>query len=402
MKFRRSKQSGGDEIVNRRYYEVAGSFRMVRHVSLIFLTVFLFCMYFMYSSSLSVDHFKYLLRNLEFSPSTMFSLGDSIYIDSDSTSKCVGYKGGLAVLSGDKISLYDMTSSTTLSEYHGYRDADMVVSDKYMLVYDRKSSEYSVYSAFSRLGSFKTERAVRLAALADDGTHLIVCDDSEYYSSVFVYNSNFKIINRIDKYKYVTAADITKDGKMIAVASSYVGESGSFVSEVMLLGAGKREASEIITVDGMLIYDIVFFSNGSFVLIGDSAMRFYTAKGEYNDSVSYAHGFPDYYEINEDHIIFAYDKDPVKRKTALVAYDRRGEQVSYTELDGCFKDMVSTTHEVYVLLDSSVARVSVMSGKVGYDDLPVNKDKIACGSLVRGANEDVYLYTGTLAKKVSK
>ena len=89
MKFRRSKQIGGEEIVNRRYYEVAGSFRMVRHVSLIFLTVFLFCMYFMYSSSLSVDHFKYLLRNLEFSPSTMFSLGDSIYIDSDSTPDAV-------------------------------------------------------------------------------------------------------------------------------------------------------------------------------------------------------------------------------------------------------------------------------------------------------------------------
>ncbi len=332
----------------------------------------------------------------------MFSLGDKVYFDADTTNLCKGYKGGISVLSDNKISLYDMTSSTTVSEYHGYRDAAICTSDKYMLVYDRKSSAYSVYSAFSKLGDFKTERSVRLASLADDGTHLLVLDSGEFFSSILIYNSNFKIVNRIDKYKYVTAADITTDGKTVAVASSYVGDRGAFVSEILLLETGKSTAKETLTVDGSLIYDVRFFDDGSFVAVCDTSLRFYSKSGEYEESVPYSYGFPDYYLIDGDNIIFINKKDTAAGTLEFISYSKSREQNSHTEIKGAYKDMCATTHEAYILLDDKIAVISVMSGKLSYTDLPEGVDKNDAVSLVRGANEDVYVCTTSFAAKVKK
>ena len=211
------------------YYRVSRVLRYIRYGVLLVLVLFTIITFMAFRQDMTLNHFRYLLNNFDFSPNAGDTSGDVLYFDADADASFGFVSGGFVTLTDTRVFVTDRSSSTTLSAYHGYRQPMGVYSDTYMLIYDRSGGSATVYNAFSALKSFSFDGTVVAAACADNGNFAIAVADSDgYYTRVHIYDKSFDEIRTLSKYKYVTALAFAKEDEAIVVGSRFTekGKSG--------------------------------------------------------------------------------------------------------------------------------------------------------------------------------
>jgi len=277
-----------DYVKNYGYYRVAQRLRTARYTALFVFLIFTAVLFFAFRQEMTMNHFRYLLRNIDFSSNVSLFAGDTIYYNGDDDSAFGFVSGGLAVVSDAHVFVTDRASGTTFSEHHGYKAPRLVSSEKYMLVYDRSGSSLSVYNAFSHLKSFDYNGTVVAAATASDGTVAVaVVGEDEYYSTVYVYNQSFELLNTVSKYKYVTSLALSDDGSSLAIGSVYADTGGEIRSELLFLEVGKKKEKAKIDLENEAIWQLSFFENDSFAVMTDRAVLFFDDDGKLVKRVDY-------------------------------------------------------------------------------------------------------------------
>lgn len=232
------------------YYRTAKILTFLRYGILALLVLFTLVTFFAFRQDMTLNHFRYLLHNFDFSPNAGDTSGDTIYYDGDADASFGFVSGGLVTLSDTRVFVTDRSSSTTLSAYHGYRQPMGAYSDRYMVIYDRKGSEATVYNAFSLLKTLTYDGTVTLAAAADNGNFAtVVADVDRYYTKIYLYGSDLSEILTVSKYKYVTAIAFTPSGDSLVILSRYT-ENGRMKSELLLLDIKSKTATFTLTLDG--------------------------------------------------------------------------------------------------------------------------------------------------------
>ena len=245
------KHTGG-VIYHGGYYRAARVLRLVRYAVLSLLLLFTLVTFLTFRQDMTLNHFRYLLNNFDFSPNASSTSGDTIYYDGDAEASFGFVSGGLVTLTDTRVFVTDRSSSTTLSAYHGYRQPMGAYSDRYMVIYDRKGSTAKVFNAFSLLKTYTYDGTVTMASAADNGNFAtVVADVDRYYTKVFVYGGDLSLLVTVSKYKYVTAIDFTPDGESLLIVSRYT-DDGKMKSELVLLDVAKKEARFTLTLDGAI------------------------------------------------------------------------------------------------------------------------------------------------------
>ena len=274
-----------------------------------------------------MNHFRYLLRNIDFSSNVSLFAGDTIYYNADENATYGFVSGGLGAVSDTRIFVTDRASGTTFSRYHGYRTPRAVYSDQYMLVYDRSGSSLSVYNAFSHLKTFDFEGTVTAAAVADDGTMAIaVSDEGGVYSTVYLYSGSFDRENKLTKYKYVTSLALSSDGDYLALASVYPAETGEVDSEILYLEVGEKSPEKSHVLQDEAIYGISFFEDDSFVALTDVGARFYDDDGDTVKTVAYENSLPTGSYLGKEGVILLYGTSDLRYQRAYL-YNSEGKRL---------------------------------------------------------------------------
>ncbi|MBR2988037.1 MAG: hypothetical protein IKC63_08465 [Clostridia bacterium] len=261
------------------YYRVARRLGVVRYLTLFVLMVFSLTLFFAFRQDMTLDHFRYLLRNFDFTPNASSTSGDTIHYNGDPDATFGFVSGGFATVTDTRVFVTDRSSSTTFSAYHGYREPRGVFSDTYMLLYDRGGSELSVYNAFSLIKSFSYEGTVIAAAAADDGTFAVAVTPSDgYYSVVYVYDRQMKCVNTISKYKYLTSLSLSRDGSTLLVGSRYPSESGAEAYELLTLEVGSKTPTVSLTLS-KTVYAAALSGSGGIMVLTEDEVQFYAEDG---------------------------------------------------------------------------------------------------------------------------
>lgn len=376
------------------YFRRSKRLKLLSWLILPILVLFAALTFFFFRDELTADHFRYLLRNIEWNPNSVATSGDTIYYNGDSDSTFGYVAGGLACLTDTRVFVTDSRSGTTLSDYHGFRTPQAVFSDKYMLVYDRTGSVLAVYSAFSRLKTLTYDGTVSTAAVADDGTFAVcVAEKGSYYSTVYVYDKNFKQINKLSKYKYVTSLDLSDDGSKLVLASVYTDAQGVLSSEVLLLKVGKTTAEATYTYSGVTALKASFAENESFVLLCDDRTLFFDKKGKEVFCTFYQNA-PDNIFCGENSLMLLFSSDDSRRMT-LYAYDNAGKSL-YTSfpLEGRCHSLNEDADSFYLLLEDALL---ILPKKGGESERVPMETKGAC---LINADGSLYLATASVAKRL--
>ena len=313
-----------DDVQNYGYYRIAGKLRVARYTALFVFLIFTAVLFFAFRQEMTMNHFRYLLRNIDFSSNVSLFAGDTIYYNGDDDCEFGFVSGGLAVVNDARVFVTDRASGTTFSEHHGYKAPRLVSSEKYMLLYDRSGSSLSVYNAFSHLKSFEYNGTVVAAATASDGTVAVaVVGEDDYYSTVYVYSASFELLNTISKYKYVTSLALSENGDMLAVGSVFADSMGEVRSELLYLEVGKKKEKTKINLENEALWQISFFDNDSFAVMTDSALLFFDDDGDRIKRVAYPSTPSGAYIGKEGVLLLVSEADSRYQKVYL--YDEDGD-----------------------------------------------------------------------------
>ncbi|MBQ7364514.1 MAG: hypothetical protein IJW46_02825 [Clostridia bacterium] len=347
------------------YYRISKRLRVLKYVTLLLLLLFSLLLFMAFRQDMTLNHFRYLLRNFDFSPNAASTSGDTIYYNGDSEATFGFVSGGFATVTDTRVFVTDRSSSTTFSLYHGYREPRGVFSDTFMLLYDRKGSSLTVYNAFSAVKTMQFDGTVCTAALADNGTFAVaVAEDNGYYTTVYVYDRSFRLVNTLSKYKYTTALSFSDSGTELLVGSRYTDKDGKNAYELLLLGVGDTAAKAEVSLRET-VYAAAVLEDGSFAALTASEALFYHADGSLDTSYTLV-GVPHKSLIGRQGIL-TLTSSADKREETLMYYTPTREAhiplsakaVSFGEDDGYLYLLSEDTLWLYRKTDGALASTAV-------------------------------------------
>lgn len=319
------EEAFGPEVQNEAYLVLARRYRWTRWGVLLLLVIFLFGMFNLFRDEITVENFRYLMRNVNFELKTEIDEEGAILYDSDEENVFALFKSSLVVANGHKLAIYDAGGRSSCTAEHDYTSPAVKASDKYLLAYDRADGDYSLYTSFSRMHEDSTGYPISDVAITDGGVYAIASRSKEYFGVVTIYNSAFKMLGKIQKNKYIASVDLTPDGKTVLIASYQSGESG-YVTELMTLRVDSDEPDLLFTVEDTLPYQVKWTDDGEFLLCGSSGIKFFDKDGKvYNEYIFSGQNVIKYsVDASGAAIVTASASD--SNRSTVTLLDRKGKQ----------------------------------------------------------------------------
>lgn len=380
----KAKYDGAFEKENHYYIKIANRYAILKYVFIFLAFIFAVSMLTSFSTDITAENFQYLLKDLDITGIMSGSSFDSVIYNGDSTSSFGIYRGELAVINAGSTMMYKPSGALSFERTNVFYNPRLLISDKYMLVYDRGNTtcSYSVYNSFAELHSERYEHPITLAELSDSGSYAIVTRDDSFRSIVYVYDDDFKLINEIKKDKYVLSLSLSDDGKRLAVASVY-DKYGYFETEILVLGAGSGEADFAITEKGKIPLDSHWLENGNLCVLYSDSVSVYTPKGEKASELDLSSLSSHSFALNETLMVSAYNTTVLGYDKTVNVYDKNAELIYSVSLEGELIKIVLNEKKICILFEDRAVLVDPFERTVKEAKVKPNaKDVVFYGDTV--------------------
>jgi len=315
-----------DSVKNERYEKVAKWLRAVKWACALLLIGYLLFMAFTFREEITMENFRYLIRNVDLDIQSSVVLENRIVYDADPDNMFIKYRDYLAVLGSGRLKIFDRQGGQAYSEEIALASPAAVTSDKYMILYDREGDGYSVYSYFALENREELGYPVSAAAISGSGTYAIAARSADYDGAVYVYNQSFKLINRVLKNKSVTALALTPEGDELIIAAYSASESGSMVTELTVLPTMTGSSRLMFSIEGVMPYECGYLSDGAFYLIGSDGVRIYENDGSQRARIPFD-GDPISWTADAEGFALIYPDNAESGKLTCVMLDQYGGEI---------------------------------------------------------------------------
>ena len=261
------------------YYGVlANKYRNARRIVLVCLVLFLAVMVIFGYRDMKFSNFRYLFKYQTINAFTL----DDLYIDvvhsAGSSAAFALYKGDLAVLGEDKISLYRLDDELIYKEYTGGEKHTLVVGEKYFAVYPTGGKTIALYDSFSLVYDAALEAPVGLVSLGDSGVFAVYTKENG--STVTVYGDRFsEVFKWQSSARVVLDMAFSADGTRFAVISMGV-NNGAFDSELTVFDLASEKTLFTKTYLKKQAADVEFFEDGRLFVSVGGTLCLYDRDGE--------------------------------------------------------------------------------------------------------------------------
>lgn len=354
-----------------RYYKTA------KMIVLLLFTVYLLSMTAVFRDDITVENFKYLLKDIEFKRYSDDSGYKRIAYDSDSNADFAMYKGDFAVANSTGLKLYDISGSRTLTSEAVFSNPVMLTGSKYLLIYGLSEYNYSIYNNFGELFSETYDYPITNACLTDGGNYAIVTRDAEYRSIIRVYNSSFWKTSTVYKDKYIIDVNINDEKEELLILSMYAKE-GDFVTELALSALGMDSEKKVLTYNSLMPIEAYYNSDGSFTMICDSQAVFFDSYGNEVKVVEFGKMIPLAVSHGDEYTLIAYNSNLVDSTCIIHVYNKQGEKIYDTTEKGNIISVKYHEKGFYMLIGSKAILIDLEKNNKNF----INTDKNAVNLLI--------------------
>jgi len=354
------------------YSALAERFKSVKLYLVVALLLFLIFMVLIFGKEITIENFRYLIKDFNLSSIKNTGHYENIIYESSSSAKFGMYKGELAVARPGNTSIYNMYGSLVFSEQNNFYAPEIVTSEKYCLVYDMGDTSYSyaLYNSFSLLKTEKYEYPITNAALSSNGTYAIASSSVEYRGIVNVYDSNFNLVSRISKDKYIMDLSFSPDGKKLMVLSAY-DRNGSWVGELMICDPTSDSNVETYVFDGrMPIFS--GFIDGGYAVMTDAGLHFTDKNGQTVSEHIFGDLTPIYCRIYNNYVVCAFNKTILGNDKIIRVYGTSGQILYDGTHTGRLIDTDVSDGYLYLLFEDRLVRIDIIAGEVAEKNVDGN------------------------------
>lgn len=348
---------------NKYYIRIASKFKLCKYIIAALTLIFTVVMLTVFSSDITSENFQYLIKDLDITGLT--SEGDfaSIVFNGGTNSKFGIYRGELAVINSGLTSLYSSSGAFSFSKSNIFYSPELLVSNKYMLVYDSGNTtcSYSIYNSFAELKNEKMSYPITGAALSDNGAYAIVSRDSSYKGVLLWYDKDFNLLTEIKKDKYIISSALTSDGTELALASVY-DDGGDAVTELMTVTAGSESASASLTVTGVMPMMIRYLEDGNIAVLYTDRMVFYNGLLEELSSVSLSSLLSVKADIGKKLVCIVNNNTLIGNDKTVNIYNSGGELLYTSGYAGELLKLRSFENRAYLLFEDRMVMIDLADG----------------------------------------
>lgn len=380
----KAKYDGAFEKENPYYIKIANRYAILKYVSIFLTLIFAVSMLTAFGTDITAENFQYLLKDLDITGIISGSSFDSVIYNGDSTSSFGIYRGELVVINAGSTMMYKPSGALSFERTNVFYNPRLLISDKYMLVYDRGNTtcSYSVYNSFAELHSERYEHPITLADISDSGVYAVVTRDDSFRSIVYVYDDDFRLINEIKKDKYVLSLSLSDDGKKLAIASVY-DKNGYFETELLVLGVGAGEADFTVTETNRIPLDSYWLENGNLCVLYSDSLSVYTQKGEKAAELDLSSLSSHSFALNGTLMVSAYNTTVLGYDKTVNIYDKNAELLYSVSLEGELIKIVPHDNKVCILFEDKAVLIDPFEKTVKEASVKPNaKDVVFYGETV--------------------
>lgn len=362
----------GRPIENPYYMKIYRKFRGARFVSILALILFVLMMLTVYSSEITLENFKYLMKYLDINVITAPNEFQPVSYESGAEMDFAFYRGDFVVITESALNMYDQIGTLSVNSPLTTSTPTLAVSDQYLLAYDKGGYSYSVFNSFSALYTTTMEYPISSAAVSDEGVYAIVSRNRNYLSVVYVYDKNFNLIDKIQKDKYVMSVDISDDGKKLLVFSMYGDTVGEFCGELQLFNIETSTVEQTVPFTDQMPLKAVFNENDGASLIFSDHLSFYDSNLQpLSSQVTFDGNSASHFVLGDRFSAIAVSENVVGYKSTVTMYGLDGAKIADFSVSGQLTEMIAygdcfyllTSNRLYVgSMDGSLKEIDVEDG----------------------------------------
>ena len=317
---------------NRYYAKVATGYKVAKFALLAALLCYLIVTMSIYRSFITYDNLMYLIRDFDGSAAAVGNGFSEVTYDDEGEMRFGIYKDRLALVTTSSLTFYNSSGSSELRSVGTGNSPAFLTGDKYAMVYDVGGTSYYLYNTVARVLSKNTEGRIQSAALSGKGNYLLVTRAKENRYLITVYDDSFRELTRIYKDKYVVDAALDTTGTRYAIASLEV-TGADFVCEVMS-GRTASDASNSVTLSGYMPLSVNYFDNGSFAVVCDTGVLFFSDSGEKTAEYKFSGKNLVFADFSGDRLLITVSENIVASRSRLILLSSSGDVENEIQVEG--------------------------------------------------------------------
>ena len=341
--------------------KVAYGFGLARIISIVFLCIVLAVTMLTGSGIISYENVYYMFKDISYITSFNESIPNVLsYSKPVSNQDFASFKNGLAVAGDNEIKFFTSKGRTTITVGSDFVNPKITCSDTSALVFDQGRRGFAVYNSFIKVKSDSTEFPISSADMCPDGSFCLVTGAKNYSSAVRFYDSDLELKWEFLKNDYIISANISDNGKYVAVLSldSNAGESKVNLN---LVSVAKGEIISSVSINGVMPYGAYFIANDRVVLICDEIACVYSAKGNLIAKYEYHEDLTGL-AVTGGGFALLFDDTSVNLGNMLLVFDDNAKLEYSSKLVGNVRDVEMNGKNVFLLFDNKVLKIDARFG----------------------------------------
>ena len=259
--------------VEAHYMKLARRASLLRYTVLVLIVLFAVYSFSFHSSEITVDNFEYMMKFLNVGEDTEARENTVIAFDGSKGNRGIIYKGDLAVLNENGLTVTGWDGDVILRETFSFDHPKMIENGINVFCYDLGGRELRIFNSYSQLQRTSYDYPIRWLSAAASGEYAIVSSAKGYRSAVYVYDKEFRLIfSRLFGDKYVDFVAVSPNGQEFITAAHY-SKNGNLITQLSKFSTTSADALFTQEFIGEIPLGIYYTSEGCCLLTTDK-MRY--------------------------------------------------------------------------------------------------------------------------------
>lgn len=267
------------EEYNYYYDKVASRFRSLKIICVFILCTFILGSFVFFGELFTYENARYVLRDIsQILEEDSTAQPQSITFDSDGDMDFAFFKSNLVVAGNSSVKIIGRSGKVKLTDKTQFISPTIETSDKYCIVYSLGAYNLSVYNSVTRVHDIRFDYPIFDVALSESGHIAVMTQSREYRCCVYLYDSDFRLLSRINKTDYPSSVAFQKNADEICVTTFGVSE-GDYYTRVEVYGYSQTQPRFSYNCNVAIPYDTFTTTQGNTVLMGEKGAIYLDASG---------------------------------------------------------------------------------------------------------------------------
>ena len=273
----RSKRKKNTQTLSvEQYYENrARRLSHVRYACLLLIVLFVLYGFAVHGEELTPENFRYMLKFVDLTEEDDVTEANTVRFDYSSGNIGGIFKGDVAVLNGDGLSLYGWDAEKLFSVSFRMESPRLAVTPQSIFAYDLGGSEVRIFNSYSQYARLTMGYPIYGFAACETGAFAVITSEKNYRTAVCVYDTNARqVYKRLLSDTYVDQIALSPDGSEFLALGHYA-QAGDLITVLQRYSLSDEEPLFTATYSGELPLRVAYLSDQRFAVLTGSALRCY-------------------------------------------------------------------------------------------------------------------------------